>query len=337
MIKMIIWGTGIRTENCLDNNYFSSCDIVGFVDSYKTGKFYGYQIYSPKELKNIIDEIDYVIVLNQFFMEIYAMCMELNIPMRKVIFSDFICEDLFSYDVKIIQKISPCLYQDMKLRRHKLIKMNEKDFFDKRRLIGNKPYDTPAYMSDYFRYRTFEYMAEEIIDENVEGAIAEFGVFRGVFASLINKKFPQRSFYLFDTFEGFDTNEAVKEKNNGYCDDAFISLHEKTSIEILKNNLSALENCVICKGFFPESVSELAKKEKYAFVSIDVDFEESIYQGLCFFYPRLSEGGVIFVHDYNSAFLKGVKNAVKRYEKDFAVKLKKVPLADRAGTLVILK
>ena len=59
--------------------------------------------------------------------------------------------------------------------------------------------------------------------------------------------------------------------------------------------------------------------------------------GLEFFYPRLAEGGVIFLHDYNSAFLGGVKQAVKRYEKKVGSRLKKVPFADRAGTIVIVK
>ena len=79
------------------------------------------------------------------------------------------------------------------------------------------------------------------------------------------------------------------------------------------------------------------KSKKYAFVSIDVDFEESIYSGLEFFYPRLSNGGYIFLHDYNSAFLHGVKNAVRRYESDNGIRIIKVPIADRAGTLIITK
>ena len=35
--------------------------------------------------------------------------------------------------------------------------------------------------------------------------------------------------------------------------------------------------------------------------------ENSIYEGLKYFYPRLSLGGYIFVHDYNSS-LYGVEN-----------------------------
>jgi len=73
------------------------------------------------------------------------------------------------------------------------------------------------------------------------------------------------------------------------------------------------------------------------FVSIDVDMEQPVYDGLKFFYPRLQQGGYIFIHDYNSAYLVGVKKAVLRYELDLGTKLNKVPIADRAGTLVIVK
>lgn len=75
----------------------------------------------------------------------------------------------------------------------------------------------------------------------------------------------------------------------------------------------------------------------YAFVSIDVDFEISILAGMRYFYPRLASGGVIFVHDYNNRFLEGVKQAIKSFEEEMGLCLRKVPLADEGGTLVILK
>ena len=80
-----------------------------------------------------------------------------------------------------------------------------------------------------------------------------------------------------------------------------------------------------------------AYNSKFIFVSIDVDFEDSIYAGLDFFYPRLVDRGVIYLHDYNTAKLHGVKKAVKRYERDNNLLMKSIPLADRAGTLVIIK
>lgn len=92
------------------------------------------------------------------------------------------------------------------------------------------------------------------------------------------------------------------------------------------------ETIVIKKGLFPESLNGL--EDKFAFVSIDVDFEESIYNALAYFYPRLNPGGYIFIHDYNSN-LHGVEKAVDNYEVKSGIQLAKVPLCDVCGSLVI--
>ena len=77
-------------------------------------------------------------------------------------------------------------------------------------------------------------------------------------------------------------------------------------------------------------------EDSFAFVSLDMDFEDSIYDGMEYFYPRLSEGGYIFVHDYNSD-LRGVERAIDRYESKLGKTICKMPLCDANGTLVITK
>ena len=94
-----------------------------------------------------------------------------------------------------------------------------------------------------------------------------------------------------------------------------------------------LDNVEVKQGFFPDSLDGL--EDTFQFVSIDVDFEESIYNALCYFYPRMIDGGYIFVHDYNSD-LRGVEKAVDRFETENGM-LKKMPICDANGTLVILK
>ena len=188
--------------------------------------------------------------------------------------------------------------------------------------------------NDYVRIECFELAVKEIYKRKVEGAVAEVGVFRGEFAQYINAAFPQRKCYLFDTFEGFNANEALQEMKNGNCSDAFVEAYKQTDIEIVLKRMHHLENVVIKQGFFPESLEGL--EETFAFVSLDVDFEESIYEGLKYFYPRLNQGGYLFIHDYNSD-LRGVEKAVDRYEKDKNIILCKMPLCDANGTLVVTK
>lgn len=336
--RLVLWGVGDRADVYMRFNYFEKCEIVAFIDTYKNGyKFYGIEVFAPESLKSLINNIDYVVISTFHYSEILYLCFEMEIPKEKIILTDIVYERLFETNLDIIKELSPLLYQSMRISQYKLIKMNERDSYDEEKLIGCGKYSKLEYMSDYFRFRTFELVAEEIKKRQVGGEIAELGVFRGSFASLISDKFPERKIFLFDTFEGFGVDEAKREAEQGYSDEEFEYAHTRTSEEMALENMPYPDQCVICKGFFPQSVSEEAGKTRFAFVSIDVDFEDSIYEGIKFFYSRLNEGGYMFIHDYNSHMLMGVKKAIQRFELDENISLKKVPLADWAGTLVIVK
>ncbi|WP_051629650.1 TylF/MycF/NovP-related O-methyltransferase [Lacrimispora aerotolerans] len=336
--KIILWGCGERAKRYIEYEYFKECDIVAVIDTYHKGEtFEGYQVYGPEDLSLLLSQGDFLVISSLYFSDIYNTYLELGFPKEKVIFTDIIQERIFENDLDQVKNLSPQLYKDILLNQYRLIQMNEKDFFDNDKLVGVGRYSKIEYMNDYFRYRSFEFMAEELLEDGMVGDVAEFGVFRGVFARLINEKFKDKKLFLFDTFEGFDKIESEKEAALGRCDNVFIDYHMKTSEEQLMAQLPYPDKCVICKGLFPDSISKEAFDTRYVFVSIDVDFEDSIFAGIDFFYPRLVNGGVIFLHDYNSAYLHGVRNAVKRYEDYNNLKLKKVPFADRAGTLVIIK
>jgi hypothetical protein len=53
----------------------------------------------------------------------------------------------------------------------------------------------------------------------------------------------------------------------------------------------------IHEGLFP-ATAEPIRDEKFAFVHLDVDIYQSTLDGLEFFYPRLSPGGLLLSHDY---------------------------------------
>lgn len=335
---ILLWGAGGRAKHFIEKGYLNTCHIMGIVDSHKKqDDFMGYRLYMPKELEDLINMVDYIIIANPFFEEIFKQCRELGICNDKLLITDYISEEIFYEKMKLIKEISQDLFDWMEKQQMKIVRTNESDFRDAERLVGKGRFSAAAYTEDYFRYRTFEFAAMEIIKNGIHGAVAELGVFKGAFSSLINEWFKDTRFYLFDTFEGFVEEEAQNEKNMGRCDQNFISAHKDTSVEKVWKNLPYPKKCIICKGMFPDSITAEASKEVYSFVSIDVDFEVSTYEGIKFFYPRLSEGGMIFLHDYNTFYLQGIKLAVARFETENKIKLKKIPLADRAGTLVIIK
>ena len=183
---------------------------------------------------------------------------------------------------------------------------------------------------DYIRASSLALISNEIYDNNIQGNVAELGVFQGNFAKMINKAFPDRKLYLFDTFEGFDERDKYVElKNNYSTHDTHVSIDfANTNIDIVLDKMSRKENCIIKKGYFPETA--IGIDDVFSFVSIDADLYEPIYKGLHFFYERLNTGGYIMLHDYNLRDYGGAKVALKKFSNE--KKVPYVPLCDSEGS-----
>ncbi len=167
---------------------------------------------------------------------------------------------------------------------------------------------------------------KNIQDKQIPGVFAEAGVFKGHMSKFIHDLAPQKKLFLFDTFEGFPKH-LIKEGE----DPRF----NKTSMELVKSNIGNLDNIVFKQGNFPQSAKGL-EGEKFAFVMIDFDLYESTKEAMKFFYPRLSTGGYIFLHDYNSPESEwGVSKAVNEFMADKPEHAVGIP--DRAGTVIIRK
>ena len=297
MFKILIWGTGKRADALMKSGCFEENHIEGFIDSAKEiGSFYGYPVWKPEIVYGMVEDIDYVIIATTYYAEIYEELIRNKVPRQKIIFTDCEYKSPYINDDNIVKMVSAKLYERMAIQSSKCImSMNEKDKTDDRRIIGTSGFDKEKYILDYFRYRTFEFLANEIIDNKVEGKVAELGVFRGDFAKLINAKFKEREFFLFDSFEGFNEEEVENEIQMGRCDKVFKERYVQTTEELVMEKMPYPEKCRVFKGLFPNSVTEEARQSKFAFVSLDVDLEESTYQGINFFYPRIAGGGY-FIH-----------------------------------------
>lgn len=186
--------------------------------------------------------------------------------------------------------------------------------------------------NDYIRTSTLELVSHEIYESSIDGETAELGVFKGDFAQYINQLFPDRKLYLFDTFTGFDKRDIKEDNCRGYNPENIN--FEVDSIQLVLNKMKYQDNCIIKKGYFPESSVGL-EAEKYCFVSIDADLYKPIYDGLQYFFPRLNKGGYIFVHDYNQAWFKGAKGAVKQFCSENNIGY--IPLTDSGGTAILTK
>jgi len=191
---------------------------------------------------------------------------------------------------------------------------------------------------DWIRLHSLYWVGERINSLSLRGSVAELGVYKGSFARHINYLFSSRKIFLFDTFEGFPEESLKSDFNKGYTarELSVDSIRfADTHIDHIMNQMPNPENVIIKKGLFPETTKGL-ENENYCFVSLDCDLYQPILDGLSYFYPRLVEGGYIFLHDYANPSYKGVHAAFSEFEeknRDLLV----FPLFDAHGTLVITK
>lgn len=176
-------------------------------------------------------------------------------------------------------------------------------------------------------------LAGELNDRNIPGDAAELGVYRGGFAALINSAFPRRTLRLFDTFTGFPSEDVQMEREMGL---AHIKAEDflDASVELVRERMPFPETVKFYKGRFPESFS-LCPDTDFAFVSIDADLYAPTAAALPLFWKRLNQGGIIMVHDYNSAQFPGAGRAVREFCRKNALYV--TPLCDLHGSCVLVK
>lgn len=176
-------------------------------------------------------------------------------------------------------------------------------------------------------------LAREIHDRQLPGAAAELGVYQGVFAAEINRLFPDRTLYLFDTFTGFPRKDVDAEQNRTPGTRAFAGDFQDTCMELVRARLPHPERAVFCPGYFPDTLPE--DLPPLVFASLDPDLYQPTLAGLRAFWPRLVPGGVLLIHDYNSAQFAGAGQAVREFCKEQGLMV--VPVPDLHGSAVLLK
>ena len=120
-----------------------------------------------------------------------------------------------------------------------------------------------------------------------------------------------KKLWIYDSFEGLP-EKAVEDKS------ALGELFKRGELMVTKREVkerflrAGLPVPVIKKAWFSELVdSDLP--EKIAFAFLDGDFYDSIRDSLKLVVPKMSDGGVLVVHDYTNPALPGVKKAVDEW------------------------
>ena len=181
--------------------------------------------------------------------------------------------------------------------------------------------------SDYYRYATLGLAAQRVATEGIPGAFAEVGVFKGEMSRFLAPFCGSRNFYLFDTFAGFPEEHLEgRGKDTRFRD---------TNEETVRGYFRDRPNVKLIKGMVPGTL-EVAQAETFAFVLLDLDLYPPTLESLKFFYPRLSQGAYLILHDFNNPeSAHAIQRAVGEF---FAGKPEQsIEIGDVWGSLMVRK
>jgi len=187
---------------------------------------------------------------------------------------------------------------------------------------------------DKVRFYNLWFQIKRLQANQIPGSFAELGVYQGDTAKAIHYMDPDRPLYLFDTFEGFTEADLSHESKENQKKGRFSThMFADTNIDYVKHYIEGNDNLHFKPGIFPNTVEGL-ENERFAFVNIDADLYTPTKEALNFFYPRLSKGGVILLHDYNHNW-DGVNKAVNEFLPEIPESL--IELSDWQGSAMIIK
>ena len=312
-----VWGTGCGASELIDRGVTPE-RIAAFVECKPvSADFLSRPVLTPEAVP--VPDCDLMIVTTRHVEDITEKCADLGIPAERCLFlkNSVSLRDRNDASRDTADQVLGEALAETLLTPHHIVPTPGQ--LRDTRLTGQER------ENDYVRMGTLELLCRRLAD--VPGAAAELGVYRGQFARCVNRLLPDRTLYLFDSFQGFD--------NAAGAGEAMQAAHEKTSVEQVMAGMPYPEKIVLKPGFFPESLDGL--EETFCFVSLDVDFEPATLAGLRYFWPRLSNGGYLMLHDWGNPSLPGPAKALERYEAEVGERLPAVPIPDLNGTLVLCR
>ncbi len=148
--------------------------------------------------------------------------------------------------------------------------------------------------------------------KNLDGDYVEIGTFKGDSASAtlnyMQKAGINKKSYFFDTFHGFDYDEAYKSE-----DGLWQNTHKGTSLEAVQKRLSKYKNIEIIQSniITDELPTDI---EKICAANIDVDMYEAVKAALYKLKDKIVKNGIIICEDYgHTPGLIGAQKATEEF------------------------
>ena len=159
----------------------------------------------------------------------------------------------------------------------------------------------------------------ELAASTPAGAMAQVGVWHGhsllMLAESSLRWSGTREIVGIDSFVGFapDSKESGSENRE----------HFQADIKRVRELFGPYPNVQIVDGWIPTAFRKLEPKATYSFVAIDVDLGKQTLDSLRYFWPRVVDGGIVYVDDYGYQDYPLCKKAVDLFcrSKDISNKV----------------
>lgn len=164
-----------------------------------------------------------------------------------------------------------------------------------------------------------------VLEQRVDGDVVELGCYEGGSAVELQrylvKHAPERSLWLYDSFEGLPQKTEEDRSPIGSLFQAGVlkAAPSRLKRNFVKANLPIPE---ITRAWFYELDPE-DLPDQIALAFLDGDFYESIMDSLKLVWPKMATSGVVIVDDYDNAKLPGVRKALDTFlsGKDYGLSI----------------
>tara|TARA_Y100000816_G_C26090224_1_gene576034 strand:+ start:1212 stop:1964 length:753 start_codon:yes stop_codon:yes gene_type:complete len=158
---------------------------------------------------------------------------------------------------------------------------------------------------DTKRLYTLWYFSKSLKDINA--SILDVGCMYGGAGFAMSKANKAGSTYLFDTFEGFKTEEIYHKKEHFVYKD----------IDEIKRNINkfSLKKTQVFKCYFPNNIKKNLNLKKIKLCHIDVNVYISTKKTFQYVEKRMIKGGVIIFDDYGIHGVESVKKFISKISK----------------------
>jgi O-methyltransferase len=192
---------------------------------------------------------------------------------------------------------------------------------------GATQYASPDGIS--WRLNTLAWAARTALD--TPGDFVECGVYKGdmswVVTELVDLAEAQRTFYLYDTFEGFSLQ--YSSEDDFPLAPQFFHIADRgysapQLYESVRGRFSGKPYVKVIKGVVPDILREISP-DKIAFMHIDMNSSAPEIGALELLFERVSPGGVVIFDDYGWLLHRKQKDAADRFMSDHGHEILELP------------